>query len=66
MSKQKSAIEKEYLIKKYLDNQDNVSNDEFCDAIGVTKQSFIKWKEIYKNEGIEGLYRGKDKPSILD
>lgn len=55
--KRLNPFEKEFLIRQFRENS-NLKLKPFCEANGVTAQTFRKWMEQYDTAGIEGLSRG--------
>ena len=64
MAKRLNPLEKEFLILRYKGNT-SVKMADFCEANNISITAFKQWLDIYNTEGIAGLAKGKDLPSIL-
>lgn len=62
--KRLNPFEKEFLIRQFRENS-NLKLKPFCEANGVTAQTFRKWMEQYDAAGIEGLSRGSRYSDLL-
>ena len=62
--KRLNPFEKEFLIRQFRENSSQKLR-QFCEANGVTVQTFRKWIEQYDAAGIEGLSRGSQYPDLL-
>ncbi len=56
MAKHLNPLEKEFLIRRYRNNQ-RVSIKDFCESNGITEASLKKWMRQYAEGGVEGLAR---------
>ncbi len=56
MAKHLNPLEKEFLIRRYRNNQ-RVSIKDFCESNGITEASLKKWMKQYDEGGLEGLAR---------
>lgn len=62
--KRLNPFEKEFLIRQFREAS-KLKLSEFCQANGVTVQTFKKWMEQYDAAGIEGLSKGSNYPDLL-
>lgn len=62
--KRLNPFEKEFLIRQFRENS-SLKLRQFCEANGVTPQTFRKWMDQYDAAGIEGLSRGSRHPDLL-
>ena len=62
--KRLNPFEKEFLIRQFRENS-NLKLKPFCEANGVTAQTFRKWMEQYDAAGIDGLSRGSRYSDLL-
>ena len=62
--KRLNPFEKEFLIRQFRENS-NLKLRQFCEANGVTAQTFRKWMDQYDAAGIEGLSRGSRYSDLL-
>lgn len=65
MSKKRlNPFEKEFLIRQFR-QASKLKLSEFCQANGITVQTFKKWMDQYDAAGIEGLSKGSKFPDLL-
>ena len=62
--KRLNPFEKEFLIRQFRENS-SLKLRQFCEANGVTVQTFRRWMDQYDAAGIEGLSRGSRYPDLL-
>jgi len=64
MASRLNPLEKEFLVRRLRENP-SIKLSDFCEANNVSVSSMKKWIDLYNAEGLEGLARGKDMPSVL-
>ena len=62
--KRLNPFEKEFLIRQFRESS-TLKLSQFCQANGITAQTFRKWMAQYDAAGIEGLSRGSKYPELL-
>lgn len=62
--KRLNPFEKEFLIRQFRESS-TLKLSQFCQANGITVQTFRKWVAQYDAAGIEGLSRGSKYPELL-
>ena len=62
--KRLNPFEKEFLIRQFRESS-ALKLPQFCEANGITAQTFRRWMAQYDAAGIEGLSRGSKYPELL-